>query len=93
MLTSYKQALSKSGWNPIRPQDQILNTLQLFGNCPKKNFPDRHFLWIIFYVDSISFQKMQRQLQELKEEVSKKDDEKIKREREIQENEELHEEK
>ena len=36
---------------------------------------------------------MQRELQELKEEVSKKDDEKIKREREIQENEELHEEK
>ena len=59
----------------------------------KKNLSDRHFLWIIFYVDSISFQKMQRELQELKEEVSKKDDEKLKREKEIKENEELHKEK
>ena len=37
MLTSYKQALWKSGWNPIRPQDQFLNTLQLFGNGRPKN--------------------------------------------------------
>ena len=93
MLTSYKQALWQSGWNPIIPQDQFLNALQLFGNGPKKNLSDRHFLWILFYVDSISFQKMQRELQELKEEVSKRDDEKIKREKEIKENEKLHEEK
>ena len=36
MLTSYKQALWKSGWNPIRPQDQFLNTLQLFVMARKK---------------------------------------------------------
>ena len=33
---------------------------------------------------------MQRELQEWKEEVSKRDDEKIKREKEIKENEKLH---
>ena len=36
---------------------------------------------------------MQRELKEVKEEVSKKDDEKLKREKETKENEELHEEK
>ena len=36
---------------------------------------------------------MQRELHDLKEEVTKKDDEKEKREKEIMENDELHEEK
>ena len=68
-----------------------------FSNCYTQ---DKHpflktifVLWKIFYVDSISFQKLQRELHELKEEVTKKDDEKRKREKEILENDKLHEEK
>ena len=47
----------------------------------------------MFCVDSISFQELQRELHELKKEVTKIDDEKRKREKEILENDKLHEEK
>ena len=70
-----------------------IGVLKLLYTRQASFFKTIFVLWKIFYVDSISFQKLQRELRELKEKVTKKDDEKRKREKEIVENDKLHEEK
>ena len=70
-----------------------IGVLKLLYTRQASFFKTIFVLWKIFYVDSISFQKLQRELRELKEKVTKKDDEKRRREKEIVENDKLHEEK
>ena len=70
-----------------------IGVLKLLYTRQASFFKTIFVLWKISYVDSISFQKLQRELRELKEKVTKKDDEKRKREKEIVENDKLHEEK